>query len=81
MPAASDADTVVTAEPKSSKARTHKAKDAKIRELKAQLAERDGKTLHQGPPSTGAASGPPRERDGKRGGGCDRGSRREWKES
>eukprot|EP00961_Rhodomonas_salina_P066763 896439-Rhodomonas_salina.2 len=34
-PAASDADTVVTAEQKSTKARTHKAKDAKIRKLKA----------------------------------------------
>eukprot|EP00961_Rhodomonas_salina_P042546 571734-Rhodomonas_salina.1 len=69
MPAASDADTVVADEQKSSKASTHKAKDAKIRELKAQLAERDGKTSHPGPPHTGAASGPPRERDGKRGGG------------
>eukprot|EP00961_Rhodomonas_salina_P129700 1746511-Rhodomonas_salina.1 len=60
-----------------------KAKDAKIKELKAYIAERDC------PGTPGAASGPPcgtgcvrgGTRSGRAGPGARGGARREWKES
>eukprot|EP00961_Rhodomonas_salina_P070324 944231-Rhodomonas_salina.2 len=79
--AAVEAETAGTAELKSTKAGTHKAKDAKICLLKEQLAERDCKTSHPGSSPTGAVPGSPRERDSKHSGSSDHCLCREWKES
>eukprot|EP00961_Rhodomonas_salina_P118138 1589959-Rhodomonas_salina.1 len=73
----------VEPKPKQAKVHTMKAKDAKIKELKAYIAECNG------PGTPGAASGPPRGTGGVRGGtrgggagpGARGGARREWKES